>query len=468
MTDEFDDQSTFFLNFLASSQANVSSKIELADLRHRGAGRGVVAKEDIPEGEILFSVPRAAVLSASNSSLSTKLPQVLTELDPWLSLILTMLYEYLRGNASPWKPYFDILPKTFDTLMFWADEELAELQASAVVQKIGKESANEMFTETVIPLVRQYANVFFPDGSMSFPSDEQLLEMAHCMGSIIMAYAFDIEPESAQKEADEEGYISEDEDEALPKGMVPMADMLNADADRNNARLHYGAEHLTMESITDIKKGDEIFNDYGALPRADLLRRYGYVTPNYAQYDVVEIPTDLLVSTVKADSKLSQDEIDEKLAYLEEQDLLESGYDITRAAAAATDFEEDPLTAAVSSELVLLVATLLLPSSEFARMSKKSKFPRPDITPRIASILASTVATRASQYATTLEQDRVIAAHGSFQGRHAMALAVRMGEKEILEEVAGLLAKKIQVNGGKREGDDERENGGPSKKRRVA
>ena len=36
------------------------------------------------------------------------------------------------------------------------------------------------------------------------------------------------------KVADEDGYVSEDEDEALPKGMVPMADMLNADADRNN------------------------------------------------------------------------------------------------------------------------------------------------------------------------------------------------------------------------------------------
>jgi N-lysine methyltransferase SETD6 len=45
-----------------------------------------------------------------------------------------------------------------------------------------------------------------------------------------------------------------------------------------------------MRAIKPIKKGDELFNDYGELPRSDLLRRYGYVTDNYAPYDVVELP----------------------------------------------------------------------------------------------------------------------------------------------------------------------------------
>jgi hypothetical protein len=44
-----------------------------------------------------------------------------------------------------------------------------------------------------------------------------------------------------------------------------------------------------MRSTKPIQRGDELFNDYGPLPRSDLLRRYGYVTDNYAQFDVVEI-----------------------------------------------------------------------------------------------------------------------------------------------------------------------------------
>ena len=64
-----------------------------------------------------------------------------------------------------------------------------------------------------------------------------LLELAHVMGSLIMAYAFDIEKsETEEDDVDEndESYMTDDEDEQLPKGMVPLADLLNADADRNN------------------------------------------------------------------------------------------------------------------------------------------------------------------------------------------------------------------------------------------
>lgn len=49
-----------------------------------------------------------------------------------------------------------------------------------------------------------------------------------------------------------------------------------------------------MKATKPISAGDEIFNDYGPLPRSDLLRMYGYVSDSYSQYDIVEIPTDLI------------------------------------------------------------------------------------------------------------------------------------------------------------------------------
>ena len=69
-------------------------------------------------------------------------------------LILVMIYEYLHENNSYWKPYFNILPKTFDTLMYWTHEELLELQASAVVHKIGKETADKRFQNVIVPIVQ--------------------------------------------------------------------------------------------------------------------------------------------------------------------------------------------------------------------------------------------------------------------------------------------------------------------------
>ena len=61
-----------------------------------------------------------------------------------------------------------------------------------------------------------------------------------------------------------------------------------------------------MIAIKPIKKGEEIFNDYGQLPRSDLLRRYGYITDRYEIWDVVEVDLELIVR--KAREYLNMDE----------------------------------------------------------------------------------------------------------------------------------------------------------------
>lgn len=259
-----------------------------------------MAIQDIAEDEDLFSVSRTEILSVENSDFGRHEAGrniLLDEEDQWLSLILVMIYEFLRGEASPWKSYFDVLPTDFNTLMFWSEDELDQLQASAVRDKIGKQAANTMFLENVVAPIRRNRQLF--PAASSF-SDEDMLYLAHHMGSTIMAYAFDIEKDPSQQQVDEDGYASEEEEELLPKGMIPMADMLNADAERSNARLFYGKSVVTMKALRHIRAGEEILNDYGPLPRADLLRRYGYITDNYTQYDVVEISQQLVIDVVRA------------------------------------------------------------------------------------------------------------------------------------------------------------------------
>lgn len=386
-----------------------------------------------------------------------------------------MLYEHLNGDASYWAAYFSVLPSEFETLMYWTQDELAELQASAVVNKIGKDSANETFLEQLIPVIKEFAPVFFADDPRAPQRaeemrDERNLTLMHRMGSLIMAYAFDVEPSVSQKDVDEEGYASEDEDEALPKGMIPLADMLNADADRNNARLFYEANTLDMKALKPIRAGEEIFNDYGPLPRSDLLRRYGYITDNYAQYDVVEISMDLITDLATAADIYNEGRIE----YLYEQDVTDTGYDITVS---------DPFTLqeSLSPELVVLVETLLLPGEEFDRLKKKGKLPKPErMTSKGAEFLHKLVQTRLSQYATSLDDDLrtfdgvpSVAGHGSKERRFAMAKAVRIGEKRLLKQVEEALAEKLSRDGGvpkrQREVDEEGdvEMGGTGKKQRA-
>lgn len=202
-----------------------------------------MAQTDLPEGEELFAIPRGLILSVQNSKLNEVLGQELSELGPWMSLMLVMVYEYLLGEQSTWAPYFRVLPQQFDTLMFWSAAELQELQGSAIVEKIGKQGADESILEMIVPIVRTNPSLFPPiDGLPSYDGDagaQAVLCLSHIMGSLILAYAFDIEKAEDEGEdgEGEDGYQTDEEDEQAAKGMVPLADLLNADAARNNVRL---------------------------------------------------------------------------------------------------------------------------------------------------------------------------------------------------------------------------------------
>ncbi|KAF3403658.1 Ribosomal lysine N-methyltransferase 4 [Penicillium rolfsii] len=445
----FQQQSNEFIAWLeANPGVKVNPKICLADLRSTGAGRGVVARTNIPEGEELFSIPRNLILAVQNSELKNLLGQDVDALGPWLSLMLVMLYEYLQGGNSRWAAYFRVLPTRFDTLMFWSPTELHELQASAIVDKIGKQGADESILQSIVPIVRANPGLFPPaHGVASYEGDAgaaALLELAHVMGSLIMAYAFDIEKsETEEDDVDEndESYMTDDEDEQLPKGMVPLADLLNADADRNNARLFQEEECLVMKAIKPIQEGEEIFNDYGEIPRADLLRRYGYVTDNYAQYDVIELP----LRDICQAAGLSNSDVESqpRLELLEENDLLDDGYVIPRPGPNAS------LQDILPAELVVLLTTLSMTPEEFEQRRSKGKPPKPSMESNQAGLLYKILQTKQAQYGSSLSEDLQILtsllppfAPASLDGsarRQKMALQVRIGEKEVLQFVLAML-----------------------------
>lgn len=202
----------------------------------------------------MFSIPRGAIINVLTSDLPKKIPAVFEESttgledadneadeeadetgtapDSWVSLILILLYEFLQGEQSKWKPYIDVLPQSFDTLMFWSNKELDELQASAISAKVGRDEAENMFRAKVFPVIEQHADIFYPQGAPRLSEDE-LLHLAHKVGSTIMAYAFDLEKDEDDEEADEQEEWVEDKEGKIMMGMVPMADILNADAKPN-------------------------------------------------------------------------------------------------------------------------------------------------------------------------------------------------------------------------------------------
>jgi len=417
--DLFDEHTRAFEDWLVQAGVTASGKITLADARHRSAGRAVLAKEDISADEELFSIPRSSILTVETSDLPADIKNKVS--DPWLSLILVMFFEYQCGADSKWKAYFDVLPTAFDTLMYWTDQQLDILQGSAVVNKIGKETADETFNEQILPVVVEHVELFRASGM----SNTDILEVCHRMGSIIMAYAFDLErTDTAQNEQDGWEEDSDDGGQILPKGMVPLADMLNADADRNNAKLFYEDDKVVMKTIVDVKQDEELFNDYGPLPSADVLRRYGYVTENYKQYDVVEVSIDMIKSEAKEQLNMQDSDIDARTSYLDEQGVLDDSYDISRSTSEDGQFPD---------ELRALLNILALPQFEFEKMLAKEKLPKPELSQGAVTLLSSLLVRRTSQYTGALFAPGVVHTH-EMNVRRQMAAHVINGEKEVLQQ----------------------------------
>jgi N-lysine methyltransferase SETD6 len=347
------DAAEFVAWFARTHGAAFHEDIELRNLGPRG--RGIVATADIPANTTLFRIPRSLILSKHTTSLITHLSREssasnelgtgdgqwlddTSEEKSWTSLILVLIREFLQGEKSPWYPYLRILPKNFDTPMFWSDEELAELRETAVYDKIGRAAADHLLRRKVVHFVQEHQDIFYEgiDRSLKALSEEELTALAHRMGSLVMAYAFDLnkddEDESNCDELDEEhtsigqGQSDDDEDgdeeesevESMASGgssensnswvedtgsqsllgMVPMADMLNADADFN-AYISHGQDALTAVSVRRIKTGQEVLNHYGSLSNGELLRRYGYVTETHSVYDIAELPGKLFLTYLR-------------------------------------------------------------------------------------------------------------------------------------------------------------------------
>jgi SET domain-containing protein 6 len=73
-----------------------------------------------------------------------------------------------------------------------------------------------------------------------------------------------------------------------------------------------------------VEKGDEVYNTYGEHSNQDLLHMYGFVEdyPNNV-YDNVEIPTNVLVHTIKSLKNDSEPLLEEKIELFHKLNLID-------------------------------------------------------------------------------------------------------------------------------------------------
>ncbi|KAI8094076.1 hypothetical protein BDF21DRAFT_331545 [Thamnidium elegans] len=386
----FEEQGKVFCQWLESNGATLNKDIAIKDYRSEGAGRGVVATNDIKEGDLLFSLPRNILLSQLTTSLKDLdgIGKEYLELPGWSPLILSLMYESQKQDSF-WKPYFDVLPRNFSTPMFWDQQDLKELNGTDIVSKIGKEDAEATYERDIKPIVEKYSDIF--------DKNVHNLDLYHLCGSLIMSYSFNDELQKAEKEEKEEEDSEEEEEEEEEEqgliSMVPMADLLNHKTGYNNARLFHEQDSLQMKAIKDVAKGEQIYNTYGDLCNADLLRKYGFVD-DVNEFDIVELDGPLVVecSCPEADEEL----VERKIDFLMEEGVLDECFVID------TEYE-------IPLELIIAVHVLLATSDEFEKMEEKQKLPKPKLTQEVKNVIENILKKRLEQrYDSTLEVNNII------------------------------------------------------------
>jgi hypothetical protein len=154
----------------------------------------MVAKEDIDEFEVLFSLPRAALLSAATTSISDKLAPAQEEADnddndddeeslipppdapepdqasEWTQLLLALMYEEGQGVSSPFAAYLATLPER-DSLthpLFWADDDRRQLQGLRLGDALLSDltTMQEQHAQVVVPFVAEHPADFANAGTL--------------------------------------------------------------------------------------------------------------------------------------------------------------------------------------------------------------------------------------------------------------------------------------------------------------
>lgn len=95
---------------------------------------GLMAIKDFKCGDQFITIPKKMLLSLDNlSQTASEVMDQMPVLDtmPNVKLAFALAIERLNGNASFWKPYIDLLPERYSTVLYFTPNDMNELKGSS-------------------------------------------------------------------------------------------------------------------------------------------------------------------------------------------------------------------------------------------------------------------------------------------------------------------------------------------------
>ncbi|XP_039123840.1 fructose-bisphosphate aldolase-lysine N-methyltransferase, chloroplastic isoform X1 [Dioscorea cayenensis subsp. rotundata] len=381
-------------------------------------GLGLLAQRNISGNEVVLEVPKSLWIT-SELVAASDLGRLCTGFKPWVSISLFLLCERSKGDASPWRPYIDILPQSTDSTIFWSEEELAEIQGTQLLSTtLGvKEYVQSEFLKVENEVILPNKNIF--PSTITF--DDFL-------------WAFGMLRSRAFSRLRGENLV-----------LIPLADLINHnyriksedDSWEIKAKGIFSRELIfSLRTPVPVNMGEQVYIQYDLKKSdAELAMDYGFI----------ESTSDRQIYTMTLEIAESDPFYGDKLDIAESNGFGESAYfDIVLGC---------PLPPSMLPylRLVALEGTdaFLLESIFRDSIWRHLELPVSRSNEEmICKVVRDACRSALSLYQTTIEEDEELLERGQLDPRLKIAVAIRAGEKKVLQQIDSIFNEREQeLNG---------------------
>ncbi|XP_043710342.1 uncharacterized protein LOC122659276 [Telopea speciosissima] len=239
-----------------------------------GAGRGVVASEDLKIGDSALEIPESMIICEElvyESDMFHVLKKINTITPEILLLLWSMKERY--NSDSKFKIYFETLPEAFNTGLSFGIDSLTALEGTLLFEEImqAKEHLRRQYEDLFPILSSSHPNVFPPE----LYTWEQFLwacELWYSNGMEVILT-----------------------DGKLRTCLVPLAGLFNHSLCPHI--LHYGKVDSATKSLKfslsrPCREGEQCYLSYGNFSSSHLLTFYGFLPNRDNPYDVIQLDID--------------------------------------------------------------------------------------------------------------------------------------------------------------------------------
>lgn len=393
-------------------------KVELKKLA--GYDLGLVAKDELKKDETFIEVPDTMIFSFSK--IQDDLPEMLKQrvfLDcplfdgmSHIRLAFALLVEKLNLN-SKFKPYLDVLPEKYRTVLCFTPAEMKELQGTMALSSAVKQVK---FIATQYAFLYKYLMMAIENHPVIDELKESFTYEFYCWAVSCVMTRQNLVPQGEKGEQE--------------SVLIPGWDMANHSNGAVNTLFNEATNSIESFCLKNFKSGEQVTMAYGDRSNEDFLIHNGFVFPANDNKNF-----SIKLSLSKADELLEQ-----RSKLLEVLEIRTSGnFQIAPTFSPELlgfvrifNMNKDQLTTWLAADNVKE-----LRNPEF-KLDKKFEL-------KVLMFLLVRVKLLLKAFPTTLEEDEALLVENQAQKTKLMLIQYRMLEKRALNEIADEIQKKLKL-----------------------